>query len=215
MKYRKSLLPFICLLFISSNIVSQNIQNVYLGMPDDLSPTLSSQQRHELMEYFKVNQSDKIENRFGTESQILVLDTINQHIVVQSTSISTQDILLFYTADSLALVGVINTVCAPICHSNIQFYDTIWKKVSVMFNLPQSIDWLNPDSVSASFIDKDWIGKVLENNFIKLKFDSAAKTIVAENQILEFLSDENKKELEPLLSVEPFIYRFSNKMWIR
>lgn len=215
MKQKNSLVALVLALFLSVNVFSQNIESVYLSMPDALNPTLSSKQRHELIEYFKVNQSDSVLNRFGTQSKILALDTINQQLIVQNTAVSTHEMMLFYTHDSLPLVGVINTVCAPLCHSTIQFYDTAWRNISIKFDMPKSIEWLNWDSLNLASIDKDWVENILENNFIKLKFDGRNKTILADNQSLDFISDKDKEIVKPLMKEESFIYRLKDKVWIR
>ncbi|MGC3978242.1 MAG: DUF3256 family protein [Paludibacteraceae bacterium] len=39
-------------------------------------------------------------------------------------------------------VGVISTVCAPVCSSYILFYNADWSKIDKSYTLPTAADWL-------------------------------------------------------------------------
>lgn len=214
-KYKNKFLALLCVICICQVVQSQSIENIYINMPDALNPIVGKAQRHELLEYFKVNQSDSVTNRFGRQTRIVKLDTINENIIVNNSASSEFQLMKLYNKDSTVFVGLINTVCAPVCQSNIQFYDTAWNKLPTKFQMPKSIDWLNSDSLSISVLDPIWVRNVLENSFVKLKFDSTLKLIIAENFIIGFLSDEDSQKIQQVLDPVEFKYFYRNKVWIK
>jgi Protein of unknown function (DUF3256). len=207
---------FLSLVFLPGiGALSQNIESCYKEMPDGLCPLLNKKSRVELLEYHKAGQGDTIQNVFGGNAVLQVFDTLNNRLVVKTTESSTMEIKVFKQAKRPAFIGLINTVCSPICQSSIQFYDTLWRKIPLEFKFPKAIDWLDKDKLdNASDIDKTWAVNVLETNFISLQFDSVNSSVVATNNSAEFLSENDRKIIQPLLKVRPRIYRLEDLKWV-
>jgi len=72
-------LVIVIISIISGTISAQNIGTVFLNMPENFMPTLTKQQRFELLEYSKVNRNDSVKNRFGNFSSVQIYDSINHH----------------------------------------------------------------------------------------------------------------------------------------
>jgi uncharacterized protein YbcI len=204
------------ILLLSMSALSQNIENCYRNMPDGLSPLVNKKTRVELLEYHKARQNDTIQNVFGGNTVLQVFDTLNNRLVVKNAENSTMEIKVFRQTNKLAFVGLINTVCGSICQSSIQFYDTLWNKIPMEFEFPKAIDWLDKDKLAkAPDIDKAWAVNVLENNFISLQFDSVNQSVIATNNSPEFLSEEDRKIILPILNTQPLIYRLVGLRWIQ
>lgn len=211
----KTAIPFvIALLFVQSSF-AQNIDQQYKNMPDRLNPTLSKENRLELIEYYKVRQSDSIQNRFGNTARILVRDTLLQYLKIQNTPNSTFEMLMLQKSETSTITGIIRTVCGPICHSSIRFYDDNWNPSNVQFKMPKTIEWLNKDSLASSTLDKKWVEEVLKDNFISLSYLPEKKQIIAQNNILLFLSEADRKVIEPLLYKKNISYRWVDKNWVK
>jgi len=210
----KYILFFYILLFVQS-LFSQTIEKWYLNMPDKLNPTLSKQNRLELLEYYKVRQGDSITNRFGNKARVLVFDSINRCLIVKSTPSTTFEMQIFNTEVGVPFLGIINTVCAPVCHSNLQFYDTTWNSIPIQFTMPKAIEWLNKDSLDNKNIDKEWVEQQLENTYITLTFDGVNLLIIANNNSLEFMSETDRKLISPFINDKKFIYKLKNKIWMK
>jgi hypothetical protein len=193
------LLNILVLVVLSFAANAQNIEAFYLNMPDNLNPTLSKTNRLEVLEYYKAGQIDSTNNRFGNKVQVLTLDTINKLLVVKNSASSTFEMKLLQLADSAWAIGIIRTVCAPICISSLEFYDTSWKKIKVPVVIPNAIDWLNKKVEIPENIDVEWINNVLEDSFVSFSFDAYTQDIVVQNNSLEFQSEENRKILLPFL----------------
>ena len=197
----------------SQTSFSQTIERVYINMPDVLNPTLSKQNRLELLEYYKAGQSDSVTNRFGNQAYITLFDSLNQVLKVKNTQVSIFEMKLFNFKGNVPVVGVISTVCAPVCQSVIQFYDTAWNVVSLKFQMPNAIEWIKIDSLSQTAIDRKWIKNVLKTSFISLSFALDLNTIIAKNNSLEFLCEEDRKLIAPFVKTDSLIYHLKDKSW--
>lgn len=210
---KKLLLLFLLLLGVALH--SQNIENIYIHMPDRLNPTTTAKIRMEMLEYHKAGQGDTIQNRFGGKTILQVFDTLNSRIVVKNTATSTFEMKLMKIEDNLA-IGVIRSVCGSICQSLTEFYDTAWTKIPVQFTMPKAIEWLDKNKLdSVVGLDKDWVQKALENNFVSLRFDAATTSIIATNNSADFLSEADRKIIQPLLRNNEIVYQLEGRRWIQ
>jgi len=205
------------LMILSSlSIFSQNIEKSYINMPERLNPVVPKKTRMELLEYYKAGQNDSIQNRFGRQVLLQVFDTLNNRIVVRNTESTTFEMKLLKTEGGIPVLGLINTVCSPICQSTIAFYDTAWNRIPLQFNLPKATEWINKDKLAESpELDKAWVSDVLENSFISLRFDVANQQIIATNNSAEFLGDKDRKVILPVLNDQPVIYELKGRSWIQ
>jgi hypothetical protein len=199
----------------SQFIAAQNVEKLYVDMPDALNPTLSKQNRLELIEYYKSGHGDSISNRFGKSAHLLTLDSLNSFVQVKNTSSSSFAMKVLRLDDNKPVLGVIRTVCAPVCQSVIEFYDTAWKPIPLQFTMPGAIEWVNKTKVDSADLDMRWVESVLQNSFVSLSFDSVTGAIIAKNNSVDFMSDEDRKLIAPLLEDKPIRFEFRNNTWQR
>jgi hypothetical protein len=180
-------------------------------MPDGLNPTLTKQNRLELLEYYKAKQGDTITNRFGNQAHLLFFDSIQSCLIVQNTPTSVFEMKVFNVDSITPAIGIIRTVCSPICQSVVEFYDTAWNSIPMSFTLPKATEWMIENTLK----DRKWVESELKTGFITLTFSRSDPEIIATNNTLEFLSDDDRKQIAPLVSDKPIFYNFNGKIWIR
>jgi hypothetical protein len=213
---QNKILIIIAFTLSSLNTFSGAIEKYYINMPDKLNPTLISKNRLELLEYHKAGKGDSIKNRFENTAYLQVFDTLNNWIVVKNTASSTFEMKIMTLGNNTTLIGIIHSVCAPICQSTIEFYDTAWNKIDMKFNMPKALEWVDKNKLEkAADIDKSWVNKTLENSFITLQFDEANQWIIANNKSAEFMSENERKVITPLLNTQPIVYELKNRTWIQ
>lgn len=211
---RKNNLLIICSLLLGSQcIMSQTIEKWYINMPDVLNPTLTKQNRLELLEYHKAKQSDSITNRFGHQSYLLSLDTLNRRIVVKNTPESTFEMKILTLEDNTPAIGIIRTVCAPVCQSSVEFYDTAWNVIPVRFTMPKALEWLDVKSIPVDKIDLVWAKNLMGIGFISLGFSEKDQLLSAKNNTLDFLSDEDRKVIKPYVSDKAILFELKGRTW--
>jgi len=215
MKKVKVLSIIAIVLFAMQPLQSQNIEHFYVGMPNVLNPILTQQQRFELLEFFKADMGDSITNRFGTQTRILALDTLNNHILTQNTDISTFEMKMI-VANADTIIGIIRTVCAPICQSTIEFYNTRWKKrENIQFTFPEAAEWINAEKLKESGFNPENVRNALNTSFISLSFNPETSEIRATNNSLEFLDEREREKITPLMNEDAFVYRYERGKWVR
>jgi len=205
-----------CSLLVSSQcLMSQSIEKLYVNMPDILNPTLTKQNRLELLEYHKAGQGDSVVNRFGHPARLMTFDILNRQILVKNTPSSAFEMKILTSADSAATIGIIRTVCAPVCLSSVEFYDTAWNPVPVQFTMPKAIEWLDIKSIPADKIDLQWAKNLMDVGFISLRFSAKDQLLVARNNTLEFLSEEDRKVIAPYVKDIAISFELKGRTWQR
>jgi hypothetical protein len=212
---KNNLIIVCCLFLFGQGVMSQTIEKWYVNMPDILNPTLTKQNRLELLEYHKAGQGDSVINRFGNESTLLSLDTLNQQILVKNTPSSTFEMKMLTLEDSTKAIGIIRTVCAPVCQSSVEMYDTAWNSIPVQFSMPKAIEWLDLKSVPSDKIDIQWAQNLMGVGFISLHFSAKGQLIEAKNNTLDFLSAEDRKVIVPYVSDKILTFALKGRSWQR
>ena len=206
------LLVFLCTISFSAN--AQKVGELFLSMPDKILPTLSKQQRFEMLEYSKLNRRDSVKNKFNVYVSIQHYDSINQLITFNTTKNSLTELKIFETENGTAFVAIINTSLQPVRLSTIQFYSLNQQPMTLFTNLPTAKQWLIPEKNGHSEIDSDWLNKHLDNSYLSFTFSKIGSSIEVKNHLVDFLSIEDKKIIANLLSNKPLIYKLSHKQFV-
>jgi len=212
----KNNLILFCLLVLSGQcVMSQTIENLFVNMPDILNPTLTKQNRLELLEYHKAGQGDSVANRFDHQALLLNFDTLQQQIVVKNTPSSTFEMKIIHSQDSTSIIGIIRTVCTPVCQSAVEFYDTAWNIIPVKFTVPKAIEWVDLNSIPSDKIDLNWINNLMDISFISFSFSQKDQSLMAKNCTLDFISAEDRKVIAPYVTDKPISFVLKGRTWIR
>ena len=213
---KKTFKILLVVVFATQILQAQRIEQIYIQMPEVLNPVISRQQRFELLEYYKANMGDSIQNRFGTQTRILKLDAENNHIIVQNTDISRFEIKLIPHRND-TIIGIIRTVCVPICQSSIEFFSMNWqRRTDITFVFPQAKEWINEEKVRKLSLHAQNVRNALSTSFVSLTFNSETSEIHATNHSIAFLDQAQQEELAPVMNDAAFIFRLkNNRKWTR
>lgn len=207
---KKILLNKIALIAVFTTIFSlvnaQHIDKVFLDAPETVLPYVNKTMKLEMLEYYKSGtKKDTAQHLLGGKAFVLQRDSAHHFIQIQPAENTRIEIKLFpvtenQQADSASyIIGVINTVCAPLCSSYARFYDYQWNVLPL--NMPQitAADWLkNKEEIK----DGMRIADVFKSSFIELTFDKIMFQITAKNNSVSLLSKEDKQLVQPFLKAE-------------
>lgn len=193
------------LMLINFTVQPKDVADYFIDMPSYLMPTFESSYRVELLENHLESGRDSLENLFGTKVVLLELDTINQHIVLQSTSSSRFEMQIIEHQND-TLIGIINTVCGPVCSSYIQFFDIEWKEVKVDFPKHDITQWLKADN---SPEENKFVKDLVKVSFVDLYFNPKEKVVEVKNNSSEYLSKEDRTVVSGLLTENNLKVSFS------
>lgn len=214
MKRIINLTILVCLVILPLS-AQWTIEQYYVDMPELLDPSMTQTQRQELMEYYKADLGDSIANRFDNYVHVVNFDNAAGFIEVKTTDISTLQLKLLQIGND-TVMGMIKTVCVPICQSTIEFYNTDWqKRADIKFVMPDVADWLSEKEIKSAGFDKRDVLNVFNTKFISLNFDAENNGIVAQSNSLDFLDKAQQETYAPFLRNESISYRLENKRWVR
>ncbi len=178
------------------------VDAIYQNMPSEHSLLLNSQQRLELLEYYKAGQCDSVKNVFGNWAYVDTLDVDNGYLKISPTAGTMFEMKLFCTAaDSLLRIGIIETVCAPVCSSVVTFYDESWSPVECIcphfvFDDFVQIPITEVQSVKNSCAE---MYTDLQPIFVSAEFSQHSDNIVFRNNTIKTLPIEKQDKYAPFI----------------
>ena len=119
------ILLFSILLSLSAN--AQNINSVFVSMPDSLSPLLTKVNRQDFADFLSSGMKAVVKNRFGGQSEMLKLT--DDYLKLKTTEASSEEMKLLPLNDSVNVVCVVKTYNGPAEDSQVYFYSTDWKEL--------------------------------------------------------------------------------------
>jgi hypothetical protein len=184
------------LLLASTSAFSITTDSLFIKLPDNLIPTLTSKQRYELTEYFKSGKNDSVKNLVGSNTILLKYDTASCHIIVKTSGIGTTEIKRLNALNNSFSIVIINTISQPIMFSTLSFYNESWQRIAIKIELPETKSWINYSKITTSDIEASWIETLLDKKYYSMKFNDSNELDVR-NNVLSTLSVADRKLAEP------------------
>ena len=205
----KGRLLLIAVLFCAMPLFAQNMNSVFIAMPDSITPLLSQVNKEDCVDFLDSNMKAEVTNRFGGKTEMKVLT--DDYVLMQTTPGSTLEMKLFPVNDSTKVVCMVKTVCASACDSEIRFYASDWSKGLSMD------DFLQRPDVEAFYLPQDSITeeytltrKKADMDLMKasLSKDDASLTFIYTTP--EYMNKEDKEKLLPSLRKEPIVLQWQD-----
>ena len=205
----KGRLLLIAVLFCAMPLFAQNMNSVFIAMPDSITPLLSQVNKEDCVDFLDSNMKAEVTNRFGGKAEMKVLT--DDYVLMQTTPGSTLEMKLFPVNDSTKVVCMVKTVCASACDSEIRFYASDWSKELSMDDFLQRPDvetfYLPQDSITEEYT---LIRKKADMDLMKasLSKDDASLTFIYTTP--EYMNKEDKEKLLPGLRKEPIVLQWQD-----
>ena len=205
----KGRLLLIAVLFCAMPLFAQNMNSVFIAMPDSITPLLSQVNKEDCVDFLDSNMKAEVTNRFGGKTEMKVLT--DDYVLMQTTPGSTLEMKLLPVNDSTKVVCMVKTVCASACDSEIRFYASDWSKELSMD------DFLQRPDVEAFYLPQDSITeeytltrKKADMDLMKasLSKDDASLTFIYTTP--EYMNKEDKEKLLPSLRKEPIVLQWQD-----
>lgn len=207
------LLSFVIFQSFISESYSQTIDKIFLEMPNDLYSSMSNQSKVELIEYHKARLSDTIENRMKNKVFVIRLDTLHQILKIQTTPVSILE-LKMCKINGQIVVAMIRTVCAPVCSSTLDFFDSRWKRTDTGFQLPHQHLWLKTCTADSLQINQSLFQTNFISNFVSFTFgDQDSLEVIVSNNILAYLNEEDCLRFKSCLNLDELRLVYNSTGW--
>lgn len=187
------ILLFSILLSLSAN--AQNINSVFVSMPDSLSPLLTKVNRQDFADFLSSGMKAVVKNRFGGQSEMLKLT--DDYLKLKTTEASSEEMKLLPLNDSVNVVCVVKTYNGPAEDSQVYFYSTDWKELPLpnFISLPGHEDFYKSSNESVSTVSREDFAN--EMYIMKAELSDKDNSIVFKCNTLEAMGKESADIMKP------------------
>lgn len=199
------------LLALSLHIAARTpIRSWIVAMPDSVMPLLTHNDRLDFIDFCDAQMAAVVTNVMDGTSR---MDTLTADYVHISYTPSTDvEMKLLPTSDTTHILCMVTTVKARVSDSRIAFYDAQWQPLdaSALFAEPQMEDFRSAtaDDTAAQAWDK------LDIYFRTYHLSPDEPSLRCVLTATDFLSEDDRAALAPLVSREPLQYRWVDGRFI-
>jgi len=188
-------------------VQAQTVSELFVSLPESTLLILPAPDRMDLIDLYKAKKEATVKNFLGDSCSIL---SMTDNYLQFSTGKNTVELFLLPMINDSKIVGLIQTVCAPVCDSRIEFYTTSWKKLatSIFVTFAGKYDFLKEgihpedESVKNALIP-------LDISLMQLYYDPDKQELHQYYTTPEYLSDVDKTKVKQYLIEEPKLFKWN------
>lgn len=198
----------IFLLSIAAHLLQgQTAGELFAKLPEPTLLSLTVSDRLDLIDMYKAGEKATVKNRLDDSCTILRLTDDYLQIRIGK---DTMELFLLPMINDSKIVGLIQTVCAPVCDSNLEFYTTSWKKLtaSVFITFAGKYDFLKdgirPDdeTVKNALIP-------LDISLMQLHYEPQSRELQQYYKTPDYVSETDKAKVMLYLTGEPKRFKWN------
>lgn len=137
----KKLVMIIVVLTACCRIEAQNMRELFVAMPDSLSPLLTKVNRQDFGDFLDSKMKAVVSNRLSASTEMKTLT--DDYLELQLSGSNEIRMRLLSVNDSIRVICVVSTYFGPVPDSDVKFYDLQWHPipVSTYFKMPAESDF--------------------------------------------------------------------------
>jgi hypothetical protein len=188
-------------------VQGQTAAELFVQLPESAFLTLTDSDRLDLIDLYKAGERATVRSRLNDSCSILRL---TDNYLQLRTGKSTMELFILPMINDTKVVGLIQTVCAPVCDSYLEFYTTDWEKMnaSVFITLAEKFDFLKEgfhpedEKVKNALIP-------LDISLMQLQYEPDNKELTQHYTTPAYLSETDREEVKPYLTEAPKRFRWN------
>ena len=201
----KRLIFSILICALALGVKAQEMDALFISMPDQNIPQLENAWRKDLVDLYKSGKDATLKNTMNGSSSLKKLTS--DYLLLQATERSSIEMKLLPLVNNTNVICMIRTVNGPVADSQIEFFTTEWQPLAVsdLFT-PVDADWFIKD-------DTDKNSNAFQNAASRLDMDLIQYTLSPDNLTLTatyttplYLSKEDRKAVIPFIKESPKVY---------
>jgi hypothetical protein len=211
----------ICIILCTAPLfttAAQDIKNIFINMPDSLAPLLSKDNRADCVDFLKSKMKAEVENKLKSKSEMTEM-TSNYIQIRMSPNSIWQMKLLPTSKDTIKIVCVVTTVCAPVCDSQIHFYTSNWTPLETkeFIKLPKADDFFiapkSTDPTDSLFHQYSVSRNLADVFFMKADLDKIENTLTFSYTTPDFMQKEDAEKMKGFLR-NPIIFKWGKGKFV-
>ena len=184
---------------------AQEMDAVFVAMPDQYVPQLENAWRKDLIDLYNSGKEAKLKNTMNGFSTLKKLT--DDYLLLQVTDRSTVEMKLLPLVNNTYDVCMITTVYGPVPDSQVEFFTTDWKPLDAAdLYTPVSAEWFIKDDADKSRIAFIEATTRLDMDLRKYSLSPDNQMLTEEYTTPQSLSEAERKRVEPFLKNEPKVY---------
>ncbi|MDR1369469.1 MAG: DUF3256 family protein [Dysgonamonadaceae bacterium] len=182
----KKISVFILFIVFCGAAGAQGMASIFSSMPDRMIEPVDSILRLDIIDLYNAGRSPQIINHFGDTARLVALE--DNYLQFQSGNLTLEIASLPMINDS-KVIGVIKTVCAPVCDSRVLFFTTEWKPLDPgVFINPVAWDWFISEGVDRDNEYFKTVESALDMELMQFSFDNNGLSLVQTYNTPQYLS---------------------------
>lgn len=201
----KRLIFSILICALALGVKAQEMDALFISMPDQNIPQLENAWRKDLVDLYKSGKDATLKNTMNGSSSLKKLTS--DYLLLQATERSSIEMKLLPLVNNTNVICMIRTVNGPVADSQIEFFTTDWQPLAVsdLFT-PVDAGWFIKD-------DTDKNSNAFQDAASRLDMDLIQYTLSPDNLTLTatyttplYLSKEDRKAVIPFIKESPKVY---------
>jgi len=185
----------------------QTVAELFVKLPDSAFLPLTTSDRLDLIDLYKAGGKATVKNRFDDSCSILRMT--DDYLQIQSGK-STMELFLLPMINDSKIIGLIQTVCAPVCDSHLEFYTTGWKKLTTSFFITFANKY-NFLKEGVQTEDKEVKNALvsLDISLMQLHYDPDKRELQQTYTTPDYLSKPDRAKVKPYLKETPVQFKWN------
>jgi hypothetical protein len=201
----KRIIFSILLSVFALGVGAQEMDALFISMPDNNIPQLENAWRKDLVDLYKSGKEAKLKNTMNGFSVLKKLTS--DYLLLEVTERSRIEIKLLPLVNNTNVVCFVRTVNGPVADSRVDFFTTEWAPLdaSDLFT-PVSLDWFikeDADRNSTNFLSAT---AHLDMDLIEYRLSPDSLTLTATYNTPLYLSKEDRDKVIPFIKESPKVY---------
>ena len=202
-----------CLLCIGG-MQAQTLKEIFVHMPDTLSPILTPVNRADCVDFIASNMKARVTNRFNRTSEVKTLT--DDYLLAQVTESSVWEMRRLPLNDSVSVVCWVKTVKGPVEDSSLRFYSTDWKELPVSDFLPQRPGpadfFLQPSAEKADSLNE--LRRKADITFLKASLSPKENTLSFTYTTPDYMNADDRQQIIPYIR-KSVVYEWKDGKFVR
>lgn len=201
----KRILFSILLSVFALGVGAQEMDALFVSMPDSNIPQLENAWRKDLVDLYKSGKEAKLKNTMNGFSTLKKLTS--DYLLLEVTERSRIEIKLLPLVNNTNVVCFVRTVSGPVADSRVDFFTTEWVPLdaSDLFT-PVSADWFIKEDADRGSTDFLSATSRLDMDLIEYRLSPDSLTLTATYNTPLYLSKEDRDKVIPFIKESPKVY---------
>lgn len=201
----KRILFSILLSVFALGVWAQEMEALFVSMPDSNIPQLENAWRKDLVDLYKSGKEAKLKNTMNGFSTLKKLTS--DYLLLEVTERSRIEIKLLPLVNNTNVVCFVRTVSGPVADSRVGFFTTEWAPLdaSDLFT-PVSADWFIKEDADRGSTDFLSATSRLDMDLIEYRLSPDSLALTATYNTPLYLSKEDRDKVIPFIKESPKVY---------